>query len=109
MKPSILWAAAGTSDLQAPKAMATPQDKQPDNAPARSASKNSGALQSLVQVEKLVQLGLLIPCATCIGWIAGVGLDRFFHQHWIFIAGLLLGATAGFVQMFRVVLANTKE
>ena len=93
--------------------MATPRDKQPDTAlpgPASSSPpKNTGTLQSLVQVEKLVQLGLLIPCATCIGWIAGVGLDHLFHQHWLFIAGLLFGATAGFVQMFRVVLASTKE
>lgn len=89
--------------------MATRPDKQPDLPTSRSAPRGTGALQSLVQVEKLVQLGLLIPCATCIGWIAGIGLDRFFHQHWIFIVGLLLGATAGFVQMFRVVLANTKE
>ena len=89
--------------------MATSQDKQPERPASRQHAKSTGALQSLVQVEKLVQLGLLIPCATCIGWIAGVGLDRFFHQHWIFIVGLLLGATAGFVQMFRVVLANTKE
>ncbi len=89
--------------------MATRQDKQPDTAAPGPAPKSTGALQSLVQVEKLVQLGLLIPCATCIGWVAGAGLDRLFHQHWIFLAGLLLGATAGFVQMFRVVLANTKE
>ncbi len=109
MNPSILWEAAGTISPQASNAMTNPQDKQPGSATPSSTTKNTGALQSLVQVEKLVQLGLLIPCATCIGWISGVGLDRFFHQHWIFIAGLLLGATAGFVQMFRVVLANTKE
>ena len=61
-----------------------------------------------MQVESLVQLALLIPCATCVGWIAGVGIDRLLHQHWIFIPGLLLGAAAGFVQLFRVVLKNTK-
>jgi ATP synthase protein I len=89
--------------------MATPQDKQPASPAAGPPAKNGSALQSLVQVEKLVQLGLLIPCATCVGWVAGAGLDRFFHQHWIFLVGLLMGATAGFIQMFRVVLANTKE
>jgi ATP synthase protein I len=85
------------------------QDTTPGTRDLRPAPKKEGALESLVQVERLVQLGLLIPCATCIGWIGGVGLDRLFHQHWIFIAGLILGATAGFVQMFRVVLTNTKE
>ena len=85
------------------------QDTNSGTRATRSAPRKEGTLESLVQVEKLVQLGLLIPCATCIGWISGVGLDRLFHQHWIFIVGLILGATAGFVQMFRVVLANTKE
>jgi ATP synthase protein I len=67
------------------------------------------ALGSLVQVEKLIQLALMLPVATVIGWLIGVGLDRWLHQHWIYIVGLLLGAAAGFVQIFRVVLANTKE
>jgi F0F1-type ATP synthase assembly protein I len=78
------------------------------SAPDGAKSKDS-ALQSLVQAEKLIQLALLIPCATMIGWLGGVGLDRLFHQHWIYIAGLLFGAVAGFVQTFRVVLQNTKE
>jgi ATP synthase protein I len=36
-------------------------------------------------------------------------LDKWLHQHWIYIPGLLLGAAAGFVQIFRVVLAQAKE
>lgn len=71
--------------------------------------RRDGALASLVQVEKLIQLALMLPAATVIGWLIGVGLDKWLHQHWIYIAGLLLGAAAGFVQIFRVVLANTKE
>ena len=79
------------------------------SAPGKSHRKPEGALQSLVQVEKLVQLALLIPCATFLGWILGAGLDHLLHQHWLFLAGLLLGATAGFVQTFRVVLENTRD
>jgi hypothetical protein len=36
-------------------------------------------------------------------------LDRWLHQHWINILGLIAGAVAGFVQIFRVVLAHSKE
>jgi F0F1-type ATP synthase assembly protein I len=68
-----------------------------------------GALRSLVEAEKLVQIGLLIPSATFIGWLAGAGLDHLLHRSWIYLPGLLLGATAGFVQMFRTVLRSTKE
>ena len=66
-------------------------------------------LHSLVQVEGLMQLGLLIPSSTLAGWLIGAGLDHLFHQKWIFLAGLLFGAVAGFVQLFRTVLKNTKE
>lgn len=75
----------------------------------KSGKDQHGAMKSLVQVESLIQLALLLPVATVIGWLAGVVLDRWLHQHWIFIAGLILGAAAGFVQIFRVVLAQMKE
>jgi F0F1-type ATP synthase assembly protein I len=68
----------------------------------------SGAMKSLVQVESLIQLALMIPVATVVGWLIGAGLDKWLHQHWIYIPGLILGAAAGFVQIFRVVLAQSK-
>jgi ATP synthase protein I len=69
----------------------------------------SGAMKSLVKVESLIQLALMLPIATVIGWLIGAGLDKWLHQHWIYIPGLLLGAAAGFVQIFRVVLAQMKD
>jgi F0F1-type ATP synthase assembly protein I len=71
--------------------------------------KSEGIMHSLVEAEKLIQLAFLIPAATVVGWLGGVALDHAFHQTWLYLAGLLLGATAGFVQMFRIVLKNTKE
>ena len=71
--------------------------------------KKSAALESLVQVESLIQLALVLPVATVVGLLIGVGLDKWLHQHWIYIPGLLLGAAAGFVQIFRVVLAQMKD
>jgi F0F1-type ATP synthase assembly protein I len=68
-----------------------------------------GAMKSLVQVESLIQLALMLPVATVVGWLIGVGLDKWLHQHWIYIPGLILGATAGFVEIFRVILAHSKE
>jgi F0F1-type ATP synthase assembly protein I len=84
---------------------AKPKQTEAPGKPAR----DQGALHSLVQVESVIQIGLLIPAATMIGWLGGVALDHAFHQNWIYLVGLLLGATAGFVQMFRIVLKNTKE
>jgi F0F1-type ATP synthase assembly protein I len=70
--------------------------------------KKSGALESLVQVESLIQLALVLPVSTVVGLLIGVGLDKWLHQHWIYIAGMIVGAAAGFVQIFRVVLALSK-
>ncbi len=72
-------------------------------------AKKTGAMQSLVQVESLIQLALLLPVATVVGWLIGLGLDKWLHQHWIYIAGLILGAAAGFVEIFRVVLKQAKD
>ena len=66
-------------------------------------------MQSLVRIESLIQLALLLPAAVVIGWAFGLVLDRWLQQHWINIAGLILGAVAGFVQIFRVVLSHSKE
>jgi F0F1-type ATP synthase assembly protein I len=66
-------------------------------------------MKSLVQVESLIQLALVLPIATVIGLLIGMGLDKWLHQHWIYIPGLILGAAAGFVQIFRVVFALNKE
>jgi ATP synthase protein I len=68
-----------------------------------------GSLQSLVRVESLIQLGLVLPAAVVVGWAMGLVLDHWLNQHWINIAGVVLGAVAGFVYIFRVVLSHMKE
>jgi len=70
---------------------------------------DAGAVQSLVGVQSLISLGLMLPAAVVVGWAMGLVLDRWLHQHWINIAGLIAGAVAGFVQIFRIVLSHTKE
>lgn len=70
--------------------------------------KSSGMLRSVVQAERLIQLALVLPAATLIGWAIGLGLDHWLGRHWISIAGLVLGAIAGFVDVFRVVIRMAK-
>ena len=59
-----------------------------------------GALGELVKAESMIQLAIALPAGCLIGWLAGSWLDRHFHQSWISIAGIVLGAVAGFVQIF---------
>jgi ATP synthase protein I len=94
-----------TAGDRGPTAM--PSDP-PEKESTESSSKD-GALQSLVRVESLIQLGLLLPACLVIGWALGLALDHWLHLHWINVVGLIAGAIAGFVQTIRIVLSHSKE
>lgn len=59
-----------------------------------------GALGQLVKAETFIQFAIALPAACVIGWFIGSALDKHFHQHWMGIVGILLGAAAGFIQLF---------
>ena len=59
-----------------------------------------GALGELVKAESMIQLAIALPAGCVIGWLIGAWLDRHFHQNWMGIVGILLGAAAGFMQIF---------
>jgi F0F1-type ATP synthase assembly protein I len=71
-----------------------------DDKPATSGG-GKGALGELVKAESMIQLAIALPAGCVIGWLVGSWLDRHFHQGWIAIVGILLGALAGFLQIFR--------
>lgn len=68
---------------------------------ANEEKKDRGPLGDLVKAESMIQLALVLPAACLIGALAGGALDKHFHTGWIAVAGILLGATAGFIQIFR--------
>ena len=63
--------------------------------------KKTGAVCEVVKAESMIQLAIALPAGCVIGWLVGSWLDRHFHQEWIEIVGIMLGAVAGFVQIFR--------
>jgi F0F1-type ATP synthase assembly protein I len=63
--------------------------------------KQAGTLGDLVKAESMIQLALMLPAGCLIGWLIGEALDKHFHTGWIGVVGILLGAAAGFIQMFR--------
>ena len=67
----------------------------------KAAGGGKGARGELVTAESMIQLAIALPAGCVIGWLVGSWLDRHFHQSWISIVGILLGAAAGFVQIFR--------
>ena len=67
----------------------------------KQASETS-ALGQLVRAESFIQLAIALPAACLIGWLIGAALDKHFHQHWIGVVGILLGAVGGFIQIFTM-------
>jgi ATP synthase protein I len=65
-------------------------------------SEKKETMQQLVTAESMVQLALALPVGCLIGWLLGSWMDRHFHQGWIGIVGIVLGAIGGFMQIFRV-------
>lgn len=64
--------------------------------------KKGSGLRDYVKAESMLQLALAIPVGCLLGWALGAWLDRHFHQHWISVVGLLVGAAGGFVQIFTL-------
>lgn len=69
----------------------------------------STVVDSVIRAERMMQIAFILPAAVFIGWIAGVGLDRWLHQDWIYLAGIIVGCVAGFIQIFRLVLGPEKS
>ena len=60
-----------------------------------------------VQMARYSQLAFIFPAAVVVGWLIGSALDRWLHTTWLYIAGLLLGIAAGFVELIRTVSRNS--
>lgn len=88
-------------------------DKNLTNKPGDGESANgggdsgtSGLIGSWIQAEKMIQIALMLPCAGFIGWAIGAGLDRWLHQTWISMAGIVLGIIAGLVGAIQMAIAS---
>jgi ATP synthase protein I len=63
----------------------------------------------LVLLARYSEIGFILPAAVIVGYLIGLALDHWLHQHWIYLAGLILGAIAGFVKMIRMALSSFNE
>lgn len=70
--------------------------------PASSENDRKVVLRGIARAESMVQIALALPLSALIGWIIGDYLANKLHHPWIAIAGVLLGVTAGFVQVIRL-------
>ena len=62
-----------------------------------------------IQMAKYSQLAFVFPAATVAGWLIGVALDRWLHTTWLYIAGLIVGIVAGFVELIRAAMSSESK
>jgi len=59
-------------------------------------------------IGKYLNLALLLPISTFLGYLMGYGLDRLFHTTWIRYIFLGLGTVAGFIELIRELNQDTR-
>jgi ATP synthase protein I len=84
-----------------------PDDIPNSKPPARKAPQ--GVLGGLMRAEQGMQIAFALPISVLVGWGIGAALDHWLHQNWIYIAGVVLGAVAGFIEIFQIVAKNSKD
>lgn len=60
-------------------------------------------------VGEYTSLAFLLPVSALVGYVLGYLLDKRFGTTWMYIAGLLLGIAAGFVQLIRQLMRDTHD
>lgn len=71
--------------------------------------RDRNSLQSSAVVwARYSQIAFILPAAVVIGLLVGKLLDHLLHTHWLFLAGIILGAVAGFVDLIRTVTREKK-
>jgi F0F1-type ATP synthase assembly protein I len=69
--------------------------------PHNSGKANPGDRPFWIQIARYSQLAFILPSATVVGWIVGLAFDQWLHTSWLYLAGLLVGIVAGFVELLR--------
>jgi F0F1-type ATP synthase assembly protein I len=64
---------------------------------------------ALVSAARYSEIGFIIPAAVFLGYALGWLLDRWLHTHWLYLAGVIFGAVAGFTQMIRSAIALSRD
>jgi len=63
----------------------------------------------LTMVGTYTGLAVLLPTATFTGYAIGYLLDKAFGTHFLYLVFLLLGIVAGFLQLIRQFLRDTRD
>jgi F0F1-type ATP synthase assembly protein I len=62
-----------------------------------------------MMVGEYTALAFLLPVSALIGYVLGYLLDKEFQTNWIYIPGLIVGIAAGFVQLIRQLMRDSRD
>jgi len=86
-----------------------PDGQNNDQKDRQNADQNSSQKRNFwLQYARYGQLAFVLPAALVVGWLIGAALDRWLHTTWLYLAGILLGIAAGFIELIRTALRDTK-
>ena len=60
-------------------------------------------------VGEYTSLAFMLPASAVLGYFLGYLLDKEFETSWLQIAGVILGSAAGFVQLIRQLMRDTRD
>jgi len=80
-----------------------------DNRQPTTENDGAGKKNFLVTIARYSQLAFVLPACTVVGWLIGLALDHWLHTQWLYLAGLLLGIAAGFVELVRMVTSSESK
>ena len=63
----------------------------------------------MAMVSEYTALAFLLPTSTFVGYIIGYLLDKAFGTHFLYLVFLLIGIAAGFVQLIRQLMRDTRD
>jgi F0F1-type ATP synthase assembly protein I len=92
---------ANESSEREPSGSQSPENQLPGKTPP-------GKDSAWVQLASYSQLAFVFPAATVVGWLVGAALDHWLHTTWLYLAGLIVGIIAGFVELIRTALSRSE-
>jgi len=60
----------------------------------------------MVTLMRYSEIGFVLPMSVVVGYFLGLLGDHLLHTHWLYLAGIIFGAVAGFVSMIRQALES---
>lgn len=74
-----------------------------------SDQRDSDKRSFLVLAARYSGLAIILPASTFVGWAIGTLLDKWLHTSWLYLAGLIVGSIAGFVELIRAVTGSESK